>query len=414
MAAREPAGGCYHRRSGGATGGNERTGERRSLDDAARADQGRAILTERKGRSSFPPAGPVQRSVHTPLRKPAPGPAPPPFFVVLGSAQDGGIPQAGCRCERCRAAHADPALRRLPASAAVVARDAAGRRRRWLIDATPALPDQLRTLDGLAPPAANRAAPGLDGIFITHGHMGHFTGLMHLGREVMAADRVPVYAMPRMAALLRDSSPWRELLDQGHVALHGLQAERAIPLAPGIRVTPIPVPHRAERTETVGFLVEGKQTRVLHLPDIDDWPELGGSEAVDRPKSRSTAAMEGSAGGGIAEDRERKGEGSLAQRSGFASLGALLARCDIAYLDGSFFSEDELPGRDAREIPHPSIQRTLALCKNLAKGRSEDLASLRFTHFNHSNPAVEPDSEARSAIEAAGAGVAQEGECIPL
>ena len=39
--------------------------------------------------------------------------------AILGIAQDGGVPQAGCNCERCLEAQRDPALRLYPSSIAI-------------------------------------------------------------------------------------------------------------------------------------------------------------------------------------------------------------------------------------------------------------------------------------------------------
>ncbi len=62
-------------------------------------------------------------------------------LVILGSAQDGGLPHAGCLCANCRAARADHTRRRLPASAGVVSGD-----RLALIDATSAFEEQYHML----------------------------------------------------------------------------------------------------------------------------------------------------------------------------------------------------------------------------------------------------------------------------
>ncbi|MGH8029345.1 MAG: MBL fold metallo-hydrolase, partial [Arenimonas sp.] len=113
-----------------------------------------------------------------------------PFLVVLGVAQDGGSPQAGYPQEP---GWHDPGMRRHATSLAII--ENAGERR-WLFDATPDFPDQLNRLDEMT---LSGRRPGIDGIFLTHAHIGHYTGLMFLGKEVMGTKGVPVYAMPRMA-----------------------------------------------------------------------------------------------------------------------------------------------------------------------------------------------------------------------
>lgn len=288
------------------------------------------------------------------------------LVVVLGIAQDAGYPQAACRKACCARAWEDASLRRQVACLGIVAGG-----RRWMIDATPDFPDQLRMLDEVAAvrDAGNRSQPGLDGIFLTHAHIGHYTGLMHLGREVTGARSVPVYAMPRMTEFLRGNGPWGQLVELENIELRGLRADEPVELAPGLRITPLLVPHRDEYSETVGFRIEGPHAAVLFIPDIDKW-----------------------------ERWER-------------ALEAELARVDVAYLDGTFYREGEIPGRAMSEIPHPFIEETLALLAGLP---ARERAKVRFIHLNHTNPALVEGGEAERAIERAGCRVASQGERLGL
>ena len=222
-----------------------------------------------------------------------------PFLVVLGIAQDGGFPQAGCRQDCCERARSTPSLRRHAASVAVI-EPATGRR--WLIEATPDLPAQLEALQARAP--RTDRSPGLEGIFLTHGHIGHYAGLMHFGKEVMGASAVPVHVMPRMHDLLASHQPWAGLVERDHVRLSRLADGVPVPLGDRLSVTPFLVPHRDELTETVGYEVAGPAASVLFVPDTDDWSEWP------------------------------------------APLESRLARVDVAYVDGTFYDMDELPGRD--------------------------------------------------------------------
>jgi pyrroloquinoline quinone biosynthesis protein B len=240
------------------------------------------------------------------------------------------------------------------------------RGQRWIIDATPDFPRQLAELDRLAPVAES---PGLSGIFLTHAHIGHYTGLMHLGRETMGARGIPVHAMPRMRAFLEGNGPWAQLPERGHVQLRPLSADVAVPLGPELRVTPIPVPHRDEYSETVAFRIEGPARSVLYLPDIDAWDRW---------------------------DRRLEDE---------------LRLVDVAWLDGTFYESGELPHRDDAEVPHPPIVSTMEALGALAP---ELRARVRFIHLNHTNPALRPDGLARRRIVEAGFALAQEGEIVAL
>jgi pyrroloquinoline quinone biosynthesis protein B len=285
-----------------------------------------------------------------------------PFAVVLGIAQDGGYPQAGCAKACCARAWKSARERRHVAALAVVD-PAAGKR--WLIDATPDFREQLRLLDETAPVGR----PGVDGIFLTHAHVGHYAGLIHLGREVIGAKRVPLHAMPRMAEFLRTSGPWAQLVRLGNVEIQTLEDGKAVALGGGVRVTPVRVPHRDEYSETVAFRVQGPNRSILYLPDIDRW-----------------------------EKWDRK-------------LDEVVRGKDLLLVDGTFFSGDELPGRDLREIPHPTIRETMDRLQQLA---GTERRKVRFIHLNHTNPALDPGSAASREILKQGFSVAVQGERIPL
>jgi pyrroloquinoline quinone biosynthesis protein B len=257
-----------------------------------------------------------------------------PYAIVLGIAQDGGYPQAGCNRSDCIAAWRNPKLRQRVASLAIVDPQS---HQRWIIDATPDFPSQLRTLDEIAP--REKDAPLLDGILLTHAHIGHYLGLAQLGREVLGARSIKTYAMPRMREFLQHNGPWDQLVKLHNIEIMPIEDGAAIPLNERITITPLRVPHRDEYSETVGFVIRGPSRSILWLPDIDKWEKW-------------TTPLE-----------------------------SVLARVDVAYLDGTFYDASELPGRDLREIPHPLMTETLS---RLAA--SPMLAKVRFIHLNQSNP----------------------------
>ncbi len=291
-----------------------------------------------------------------------------PYVLVLGTAQDGGYPQIACQEELCRAARADPGRRRMVASVLLVDPQAG---RRWLFDATPDLPEQLELARGHAGPAAGTPGrpPLFDGIFLTHGHMGHYTGLMHLGREAYGSAATPVFTTAEMGRYLTGNGPWNLLFEAGHLTHVELEPERPVDLGGGLRVTAILVPHRPEFSDTVAFLIEGPRRSVLFLPDIDKW------ELWER------------------------------------SVEELLEQVDVALLDATFFDGEELPGRDISEIPHPFVIESLERFGPLA---AEVRARIHFLHLNHSNPLVDPRSAASARVRAAGMAVAREGEMFEL
>lgn len=279
--------------------------------------------------------------------------------VVLGIAQDGGVPHIGCTQELCVEARRDPARRQRVASLGLVD-DLAGAR--FLIDATPDLASQIESLNA-GRTLADRRRP-VDGILLTHAHMGHYAGLLQLGREALGADAVPVYATPRMAAFLRGNGPWSQLVALRNIELREIEPGREFVLTPGLAVTALSVPHRDEWSDTVGFVVRGPAARLLYVPDVDKW------ESWDRRVEDVAAGV------------------------------------DTALLDGTFFSADELPGRSLAEIPHPVVAETTSRLAPLAR-------RVVFIHLNHTNRLLF-DPAARAELEAKGFRVARDGGVIEL
>lgn len=276
-------------------------------------------------------------------------------LVVLGTSQDAGTPQIGHPEDP---AWRDPVLRAWAASLALVDH-ASGRR--YLFDATPDLREQLQWLD--THDIKRTPGLGIDGIFLTHAHIGHYAGLMFLGRESANSRDVPVYAMPRMAEFLKANGPWSQLVSLNNIALRPLAAGTATTLPEGVTVTPYLVPHRDEYSETVGFVIAGPGGKALYLPDIDSWEKWD-------------------------------------QR-----LEDMLASVDVAYLDGTFFDDTELgdPAR-MKSVPHPRIADTL---RRLPPALA---AKIHFIHLNHTNPARFPDTVKRREAEGDGAKFAALGE----
>lgn len=291
-----------------------------------------------------------------------------PFVVVLGTAQDGGFPQVGCREPACARAREDEQHRRLVTSLALVDPRSG---RRWLFDASPDLREQVERLEPLAPLRTEGGArpPLFDGIFLTHAHIGHYVGLSLLGREVYGARDVPVWCTQRMGAFLRANGPWSLLVDMRSIELREIEPGMTIALAPDLTVEALRVPHRDEFSDTLAFIVRSPSRSVAYLPDIDKW------ERWELPLER------------------------------------FLASVDVALVDGTFYADGELPGRAMSEIPHPFIAETLA---RLATTPAELRRKVVFTHLNHTNPACDPHGAAARAIRNAGMRVAREGEVLSL
>ncbi len=283
------------------------------------------------------------------------------FIAVLGIAQDAGYPQAGCVQDCCRAYYEGKEEKKLITCLALVDRKAG---EYWLFEATPDIAAQLKYVQRYT---GNKDLPA--GIFITHAHIGHYTGLMQLGREAMGAKDVQVWVMPRMDSFLRNNGPWSQLVQLNNIKLQTLYADSSVQLNNTFKITPFRVPHRDEYSETVGFIIQGDKKKVLFIPDIDKW------EKWDR---------------NIAEE---------------------IGKVDWALLDGTFYKNGELPGRDMKEIPHPFVEESLQYFSSLT---SAEKSKVVFIHFNHSNPLLKKNSAEKEKVKKDGFAVAEEGMLIEL
>ncbi len=264
-------------------------------------------------------------------------------LVVLGTTQDAGKPQMGCQKSCCK--HVKD--RFFVSSLGVTD---IKNKKNYLFDATPDITAQYDRL------SKTNDVTSIDGIFLTHAHSGHYTGLMYVGKESMNASKIPVYAMPRFISYLRSNGPWSQLVTLGNINLKPLQSETPIMLDSGLVVIPIVVPHRDEFSETVGFKIIGNKKSALYIPDIDKW--------------------------------------NLWEKSIVSEVKAV----DFAFIDGTFYEDGEI-NRPIRDVPHPFISETISLFKDEPLSVKQ---KIYFIHLNHTNPTHNKTSPQRITIEKQG------------
>ena len=281
-----------------------------------------------------------------------------PYVVVLGIAQDGGAPHAGCEKSCCIELWESDKKEKVSSIGIVNPLT----KQSWLFDATPDFPNQYRIL-------TEKHNTELVGIFLTHAHMGHYTGLLHLGREVMGKKNVAVYAMSRMKRFLETNGPWSQLVTLKNINLKLIENNKDIKIGEQLFIEPFLVPHRDEYSETVGYRIIGKEKSLAFIPDIDKW---------------------------------EKWHGSIFQ---------LVLNTDILLLDGTFYSQNEIPHRNMAEIPHPFIIESM---ETLSELNSENRSKVHFIHFNHSNPAIKDNSPAYHTIKSKRFNLAREGDRFNL
>ncbi|SEE56768.1 pyrroloquinoline quinone biosynthesis protein B [Tenacibaculum sp. MAR_2010_89] len=281
-----------------------------------------------------------------------------PYFVVLGVAQDAGYPQIACKKECCLKTYTNSSLERMVSSIGLVDPIT---NESWMFDATPDFTKQTKLLSTYT---KNKDIP--DGIFLTHGHIGHYTGIMFLGREAMSATKMPIYTMPRMKTYLETNGPWSQLVTNNNIELKALKKDSAFVLNKRISITPIHVPHRDEYTETVGYLINNTSKKALFIPDVDKW------EKWDR------------------------------------NIIDYIKQVDIAFLDATFFKNGEI-NRDMNEVPHPFVEESMKLFEGLT---NDDKKKIYFIHFNHTNPLLGEGSDAENRVEERGFNIAKQNSII--
>lgn len=285
------------------------------------------------------------------------------LLVILGTVQDAGSPHIACKKECCNTLFVDPDANRKVVSLGLID---AEYKKTYLFEATPDISEQLKNLKRKAPFNANEIP---NGIFITHAHIGHYTGLMYLGKEATNTKNALVYAMPKLKAFLEANGPWGQLVSNKNIALEEIHNNEEINLSPNIKVMPISVPHRDEYSETVGFRIIGPNKSVLFIPDIDKWG---------------------------------KWETSIVEA---------VVSVDYALIDATFYNAAEINNRDISEIPHPFVIESMELFKNQPEAIRN---KIHFIHLNHTNPLLNLESEQSKEVLAKGFNIARINDIIAL
>ncbi|MFT6064167.1 MAG: pyrroloquinoline quinone biosynthesis protein B [Paraglaciecola sp.] len=283
------------------------------------------------------------------------------YITILGIAQDGGYPHIGCQKQCCADFYNGNLPKKSVVSLGLVDIE---HQQKWLFDATPDMHTQLAELQQ----KHIKKETLIDGIFLTHAHIGHYTGLMYFGREAYGKKNISVFAMPKMKEFLTNNGPWSQLVSLQNIVLKNLQHDSTIILNNKLKVTPFLVPHRDEFSETVGYKIEGTKNTALFIPDIDKWHKWK-KNIIEEVK-----------------------------------------KVEYAFVDATFLDQNEVK-RAMTEVPHPFIKETINLFKD------ESLATKNkviFIHFNHTNPALQKDSKERKEIEKLGFRFANEGANFEL
>ncbi len=283
-------------------------------------------------------------------------------IVVLGTIQDAGSPQIGCTKDCCKNLFNQPDHSRQVVSLGLYD---SKQKMSYLFEATPDISKQLRLLKTYSKSPTDLP----NGIFLTHAHIGHYTGLMFLGKEALNAKDLPVYAMPKMKSFLEQNGPWSQLVTQQNIQIQTLSENKAIRLNDSVSVNPLLVPHRDEYSETVGYIITGPNKKLLFIPDIDKWEKWK------------------------------------------QDINTLISKVDYALIDATFFDAAEINNRPIREIPHPFVIESM---NRFASLPLKEKQKIHFIHFNHTNPLLNKKTAASIQVLKAGFKIAQQGNVFKL
>jgi pyrroloquinoline quinone biosynthesis protein B len=282
------------------------------------------------------------------------------YIYILGNTQDAGLPHIGCQHPFCEDSF-NVYEEHYTTSIAVVNSDL---KKYILFEATPDITFQLNNLkknifdEFLLP----------ESIYITHAHIGHYTGLMYFGREALGAKDLMVKVLPRMSNFLQNNGPWSQLVDINNIKIKEINFRSTTKELANIDITPVKVPHRDEYSETAGYIIKGKNKKALFIPDIDKW---------------------------------EKWDSDLSQ---------LAKEFDFLLIDATFYDSNEI-NRDISEIPHPLVTETM----NLLSGLSiENRNKVYFIHMNHTNMMLDPNSDLSKLVTSKGFNIARLGQKLYL
>jgi pyrroloquinoline quinone biosynthesis protein B len=282
------------------------------------------------------------------------------YIFILGNTQDGGVPHIGCEQEFCKNNY-NSNQHYFATSIALVDPEST---QFTLFEASPDIASQLNYISNLL--FKRFVLP--NNIYVTHAHIGHYTGLMYLGRESLGASGVKVRVLPKMSDFLKNNGPWNQLIKLNNIDLEEIEFDKISSTFNNIEIIPVQVPHRDEYSETAGYIIKGKNKTALFIPDIDKW------------------------------ERWNK------------DINEMVKKYDYLLLDATFYDEEEI-NRDINEIPHPLVKQTIDVLSSLSPRAK---SKIYFIHMNHTNMMLDPESDLSRLVLSKGFNIARLGQKLYL
>ncbi|MFB6265829.1 MAG: MBL fold metallo-hydrolase, partial [Candidatus Nanohaloarchaea archaeon] len=157
-----------------------------------------------------------------------------------------------------------------------------------------------------------------------------------------------------------ENPPYRLLVDRDNIDIKTFEQGGTVGVM-GINVTPVDVPNKGYvTTDTNAFIIDSGDRELFYMSDVDEWND----ELVERVR-----------------------------------------HADVAVIDGCFWSREEIERYE--NVPHPPIQESLEVLEGVE-------TEIYFTHMNHTNPVLDPESGERERVEEEGFRIAEEGMEIEL
>jgi pyrroloquinoline quinone biosynthesis protein B len=300
---------------------------------------------------------------------------------VLGAAAGGGFPQWNCNCDNCLRVRAGT-IQATPRTQSSIALSSDGES--WvLVNASPDLPQQLKSFPALQPARALRDS-AIVAVVLVDAQLDHTLGLLTLreGRPLQ------VWCTERVFEEITQSNPILPIL-QHYCGFNW----RRIALEPDAGFS---IPELAA-IEITAIAVRGNAPP---FSSRRDRPEPGDNIALWLRDQRTGKTLLYAPGLGQIEP----------------SLTPILERADMLLVDGTFWTDDELirlgvSKRSAREMGH--------LPQTGEGGMLEALESLPASrkiliHINNTNPILDEASPERRRLDKAGIEVAFDGMELDL
>jgi pyrroloquinoline quinone biosynthesis protein B len=301
---------------------------------------------------------------------------------VLGSAAGGGFPQWNCGCYNCAALRAGRLRGRARTQTQLAF--SVNSKEWFLLNASPDLRTQILATPELSPPPGSRRSP-IAGVFLTSADVDSVAGLLHL-RE---STPLCIFSTPAVQRILREENSMYRVLD------------RATPAAQWRGILRLPQMGPA----AAGDLSGGPSFRYSAVPLRGNYPDYVSCTL------RSKLAADEASVALLIELGEKRLFFAPSVASGSDEWKKLAESSDLFFLDGTFWSDDELvratgSGKTAREIGHVPLSGADGLLERFqqrARGRRI------LIHVNNTNPILDEDSAEYRAVREAGWEIAHDG-----